>query len=271
MLWLTSATMVRASAGAAIQDHMPVTPPISIRMKRPGDRRSASRTATRALDLMELFGSRRVPLRAVEICRVLEVTPSSANQLLKTMVDSGHLTFDARSKEYRPSPRLAAFGGWIVELYGSEGRLLELVKRIEATLGMVATLSTPNDIYMQILDSAIPEGRSAERGLRISIFGSAIGSAYLATLDDADVARLADRARIPDSSVAAILAELSHVRSVGFAQAGSVDEQAWSIAIPLPARDHQVPTVLGLAGPPDAVRGRLAEIVAVMQAEIDRL
>ena len=87
-------------------------PSARVRVKRPSERRSLSRSATRALDVLEFFGEARRPLRAVEISRVLGMHPSTTNQLLKTMVDSAHLVFDAHSKTYLPSPRLARFSTW---------------------------------------------------------------------------------------------------------------------------------------------------------------
>jgi len=91
----------------------------------------------------------------------MALNPSSTNQLLKTMVGSGHLVFDARHKTYLPSARLTKFSNWIVELYGSVGHLRDLLSSIQDRTGMVATVSSPNDLFMQIIDSAIPEGGAA--------------------------------------------------------------------------------------------------------------
>jgi DNA-binding IclR family transcriptional regulator len=243
----------------------------SVRIKRPGERRSLSRSATRALDLMELFGEARRPLRAVEIARALAMHPSTTNQLLKTMVDSAHLVFDARSKCYQPSPRLAEFAGWMTEIYGGHGHLRELVRDVRTRTGMVATLTTANDLFMQIIDLAVPEGQGGERGLRVSVFGSAIGSAYLAMLADDEVARLADRARIAAADIPAILEAVARIRSDGYADGAIADGSIWSIAMPLPLRGDGVPTVLGLAGPPERVRPELARLCRIMREAIARL
>ncbi len=50
-----------------------------VNVRRPGDRRSLSRSATRALDVLELFGETRRPLRAVEMSKALGMHPSSMN------------------------------------------------------------------------------------------------------------------------------------------------------------------------------------------------
>jgi len=219
---------------------------------------------------MELFGTGKRPLRAVEICKALAMKPSTANQLLKTMVDSGHLLFDARAKTYVPSPRLAEFGGWVVDTYGSGGRLHQLTCDVLARTAMIVTVTTPNDLFMQIIDSAIPQGDTAARGLKVSIFGSAIGSAYLSMIDDAEIMRLADRARFTADERARILEEVGRIRQDGFADGPSADEAIWSLALPLPLRGLRVPTVLGLAGPPEQMRANLSEYRRTMADAIER-
>jgi DNA-binding IclR family transcriptional regulator len=245
-------------------------PNLSVRVKRPGERRSMSRSATRALDVLELFGTTRRPLRAVEIARALDMHSSTTNQLLKTMVDSAHLVFTARDKSYLPSPRLAEFAGWIGETYGVGGRLHDLITDLQARTGMVVTVSTPNDLYMQVVDLATPKGQAAERGMQVSLFGSAIGSAHLSTLEPSEVARLAHRARIPKSQLQAILDEVAGIRSAGHADGAISGSPYWSVAMPLPIQGLHVPTVLGLAGPADEVRRRLVELQGIMRDTIAR-
>lgn len=243
---------------------------LAVRVKRPGERRSSSRSAARALDVLEAFGEARRALRAVEIARMLDLTPSTANQLLKTMVDSAHLLFDARTKTYQPSPRLVPISAWIAETYGVGGRLSDLVQDVQARTGFVTTVTTHNDLFMQVIDLAGPEGGGGERGLQISLFGSAIGSAFLATLDEAEVRRLADRARVPDTELPAIFETLAAIRDCGHSAGPSADEASWSVALPLPASVLQGRAVLGLAGPARQIRPQVAALHALLQEAIAR-
>lgn len=241
-----------------------------VHVRRPSERRSLSRSATRALDVLEYFGAARCPLRAVDISRMLDMHPSTTNQLLKTMVDSAHLVFDARSKTYLPSPRLVQFSAWIVESYGADDLLRNLVRDVQRSSGLVVTLTTPNDLFMQIMDVALPKGWSTERGLRVSIFGSAIGSAYLSMREDAEVTRLADRARIPPGELAKIMGGVNDIRREGYAEGAIADGTFWSIALPLPMHAARVPAVLGLSGPVDDVRPQVSRLAMTMRAAIDR-
>lgn len=241
---------------------------LAVRIKRPAERRNVSRSASRAIDVLEAFGTARRPLRAVEIARALDLTPSSANQLLKTLVDSAHLLFDAKGKTYQPSPRLVAIAAWIAETYQVESGIDELVADVHQRCGLVVTFATHNDLFMQIIDLAGEGG--GERGLSISLFGSTIGSAFLATLPDEEVRRLAARARVPDMEMAAILAILADIRKAGYASGPATREDIWSIAVPLPASVLNGRGVLGLAGPADVVLGDLSGHVQLMREGIAR-
>ena len=236
------------------------------------ERRSLSRSATRALDVLEYFGQMRRPLRAIEISKALDLHASTANQLLKTMVESAHLTFDAATKTYMPSHRLATFSSWMVETYGADERLRGLVRDVQAATGELVTLTTPNDLFMQIVDLAgTPLADSVtERGLRISIFGSAIGAAYLSTQRDAEVARLADRARIPPAEAQEIVSRLRQIRSDGVVDGPAPGGILWSVAAPLPADAFPAPLVLGLSGPSARIQERLPQLRELLPAAVER-
>lgn len=251
--------------------NIPVGRTWPVRVKRPSERRSVSRSAIRALDVLEHFGQARRPLRAIEISQALALHPSTANQLLKTMVDSGHLVFDARAKTYLPSHRLASFSAWVVESYGGDERLRGLVRDVQAATGEIVTLTTPNDLFMQVVDQAGhgPSGQPTERGLRVSVFGSAVGAAYLSTLANREIARLAERARLPAGEAQDALASAARIRACGFADGASLDGAFWSIAVPL-SGDFPTPLVLGLAGPEQRIRSDLRRLQAAMHAAIVR-
>lgn len=244
--------------------------PAPARVKRPSEKRSFSSSATRALDVLALFGEERRPLRAVDVGRALSASPSTTDQLLKTMVDAGHLVFEARGKTYLPSPRLAGFAGWIVETYGADERLRHLLRDLHARVGLAVTLATPNGLFMQVLDVAAAPGNSAERGLQIALFGSAIGSAHLATLGADELLAMAQRARMPEEEIAVALSDLARIRTEGFADGPSADASIWSIARPLPVDATGLALVLGLAGPTGEVAPRRDALAEEMRAAIAR-
>jgi DNA-binding IclR family transcriptional regulator len=245
-----------------------------IRVRRPSERRSLSRSATRALDVLELFGQAARPLRAIEISKAMDLHPSTANQLLKTMVDSAHLTFDAQTKAYFPSPRLAPFSAWMTDTFGADNNLRSLVRDAQAATGEIVTLSTPNDIFMQILDRAGDDARAdqqaTERGLRVSMFGTALGAAYLSTLASPQVMRLIDRARIRQAEIPETLAEIDAVRRSGVAEGLVMNGAIWSMAAALPPTGYPAPLVLGIAGPVERVTGKIDVMRRAMRDALKR-
>ena len=244
---------------------------LGLRIKRPRHRRSMSRSATRALDILEYFGEARRPSRTIEIARALDMQPSTTNQILKTLVESSHLLFDGRAKTYQPSPRLAGFGSWIVNNYGADLRLGEMLRSVEAETGTIVTISAPNDLYMQILDLTSPRPglSSAERGMQVSLFGSAaIGDAYLSVLPDREVERLADRARVPSQHLPAVLQKIARARREGFAYGQTEDQEFRSMAVPLPAGRTPIPMVIGIADRPERIERNQSTLLNTMQKAI---
>ena len=146
--------------------------PVTSRVRQPHDRRSLSRSATRALDVLEYFGVVCRPLRAVEIAHALGLHASTTDQLLKTMVDSAHLVFEARTKLYHPSPRLIRFGGWLADSYFGDDRIRHMMEAIQAGSGETVTLAAQNDLFMQVIDTLQPGGSPAVmRGIKVPLFG----------------------------------------------------------------------------------------------------
>jgi DNA-binding IclR family transcriptional regulator len=243
-----------------------------LRMRRPDSRRNVSRSATRALDVLEYFGQERRPCRAVEIARALDMHPSTTNQLLKTLVDSAHLTFDGQSKTYLPSPRLTDFSAWIVANYGAHDRLHQLLREIHSATGTLVTLTTPNDLFMQVIDTvgSADWARSAHRGLHVSVFGSpAVGNAYLSAIPDKEIERLAERARLPNRTLTALRETILRVRSVGFAVGLTADGTLRSLAIPLP-KTNPVPMVVGITDRAERVQRNLNDLCDKMREAIGR-
>jgi DNA-binding IclR family transcriptional regulator len=221
------------------------------KLSGPDDRRSVSRSATRALDILELIGEARAPLRAVDIARSLQLHASTVDQLLKTMVDSSHLMFDARRKTYAASPRLLRFSTHVLESYFGDDRIYRLLDAVHAGTGGLVTLATPRDLSMQVVEALAPQGCDYphQRGMRVPMFGSATGAAYLSTLSRPEISILVARARLQPAFCQPLLEGVRRIRAQGYAFGGLSDEaDPRSIAIPLPMAPDQTPLVIGFTG-----------------------
>lgn len=219
---------------------------------------SVSRSASRALDILDYVGEIGRPFRAIEVVRHFDLHPATVNQLLKTLVASSHLLFDVRRKTYFPSPRLLRFSNWMTEAYGPILKLHELLCNLREATGGVAAISTANGLFMQVLDLAGTRRFPGHgQGIQVSLFETtAIGDAYLSTLSDEEIERLACRARVPAKRTSELLAKISQIRCDGFADGLSVDGSFWSVAIPLSDLATPIPLVLGIADFTDNLRSR---------------
>jgi DNA-binding IclR family transcriptional regulator len=168
-------------------------PPPQGEVQLPGGRRNLAKSATRALDVLEYFAAMKRPLRATEIGHAFGWHSSSTDQLLKTMVDSGYLIFEAARKLYRPSPRLVRFGAWLTgDYYGGE-RLHRLLNLVHSRSGEIVTLAVRQDEQMQVVDIIQPVSpHPAAKGVKVPLIGSTLGGAYLAGRPDSEIRQIID-------------------------------------------------------------------------------
>ena len=78
---------------------------------RPRDMRNRSaatavKSGLRVLSVLEYFRDNPAPARTSEISRALSIPNSSVDEILKTLVGAGYLSFDQRQKRYAPAYRI---------------------------------------------------------------------------------------------------------------------------------------------------------------------
>jgi DNA-binding IclR family transcriptional regulator len=251
------------------------------RVRERGEMGTMAKSAVRALDIVELLARTGRPMRAIEIAGALGLSPSSTHQLLKTMMDSAYLIFDPFSKCYHASIRTANAGGALANAWFGPGAIEGLIDAIHAALDTAVTVSACQGSFMQILDVFEPgparhggrEMRQESIGLRVPIFGSCTGAAWLAAQTDETVlatARLCRRALDGQADDTAHIIELVHrIREQGHAYGGlSADDGSRAIALPLPpSRDGQT-LVISISGPAEEIRQQREAIAASLKGHI---
>jgi len=244
-------------------------------IRHPGERRNISKSAVRALDVLEHFASVRRPLRATDIANALDLHPSSADQLLKSMVDSAYLLIDPEGKVYRPSPRLMPFGNWLAENYFGGDALSGLIATMAARTRQIVTIAAPQGGWLQLVDVATPPALVGlvRKGSRVSITNSTLGAAFLAAHDDREIDRWIDRSpdarHLTPSARAGLKASVDAARENGFAC--GLSDRLFSIAVTLPRPAAGIQLVLGLAGRPEHVEPRAAELGEQMRRYAESL
>jgi len=247
----------------------------SSEIRNPGERRNLSKSAIRALDVLEHFAAVRRPLRATDIAHALDLHPSSADQLLKSMVDSAYLLIDPEGKLYRPSPRLLPFANWLAENFFGGDALHDLVTAIGARTGQIVTLAAPQMGLLQLVDVTTPPALAGlvRKGSRVSITRSTLGAAFLAAHDDRDIerwiARTPEARHMNDEARAELDASVAAARAQGYAC--GLSDRLFSIALALPRPTAGIQLVLGLAGQPEFIEPRVEELHGQMRRYADSL
>lgn len=246
-------------------------------LHRPGGSRNQSRSATRALDILEYFAMVGRPLRAVEIAQAFDLRTSSTDQLLKTMVDSAYLQFDSTNKLYYPSPRLVNFGAWLSSNYFGEDRLSRLLHSVQKDCREIVTLSIRRGESMQIFDLIEPQSQAGTipKGLRVSVTESIIGAAFLAAHTDREVIRIVEQIALQTkqkrtpAELQALVKRIQSIRQAGYAAGPAVSvPDPWALAVALPRPAAATTIVLGIAGKKTAIQSREQVLIEIINQHI---
>ncbi|WP_307355880.1 IclR family transcriptional regulator [Methylobacterium brachiatum] len=234
------------------------------------------------LQILEMFDEIQREARVSEIAERLNFPQSSTSVLLKCLAQMGYLDYDAGSRSFLPSPRVALLGAWLDKGPVRDGSLVRMLEHLSERTGGTVILAARNAIFSQYVH--VLQARTAMRfhvptGTRRLVVWSATGTALLADSPDAEISPLVRRtnaeamAEQPPIQVAAVMANLARVRRDGhFFSRGLVTPGAGSIAVPLPKRIDRKgrPLAVAISGLVDEFERREAHIVATIQDAIAR-
>lgn len=232
------------------------------------------KSAARALEILEVFASQRTPLTSSQVGAILGYPKSSLSVLLRSLVTQGYLSIDAEDQAYFPTLRLARLGDWIAAaLLGSEA-LLPTLKQLRDETSETVTLTTAADVRMRCLNAEIgkhPISLQVEEGITFPMIGTAIGTAWLAAQDDAQVKARIERwtkqaparGRPP---VDTLLDEIAKARDLGYAATyDAVLPDTGAIAMPVYTGGHGEALVVAVAGLSNRIHRSESKIVRTMQ------
>lgn len=209
----------------------------------------------------------------------LNLPPSSAFVLLRSLVQIGYLHVDATTKEYFPTLLVTELGSWIPTTgYGLHQPRM-LIEEIRDATGETATLSVQNNLAMQILDSAVGTQMivlNVRAGDRLPLFTSTIGKVALSRRPDAEIAKLISRANglarnREQLDPEPLQEEIRSIRRTGYgighdAVIEGLGAIAWPIKTPHPAST----LVVALAGPTPRIRANEAASIKKVRSILRR-
>lgn len=263
------------SYGLICEDHPADSLPVQDISEILLDSRHLSKSALRALDVLEFFAQRQCPARAIDVAQALGLSSSTTDQLLKTLVSRAYLILDVRQKKYYPSPRLLRFSTFIDRTYFGNHRLTSLMQTLVDRTQLSASLSTSFGRLMQLVDVLNPPDTVYDRGpgYLFSLFNSAAGTALLADWPIRTVRaliaqsedQLGDLVHDPDL----ICRHLNEIRSRGHAFGGISEEYGkCSLAVALPAAEFGTELALSLRGPTERMKENRWRLAAMLEEAV---
>lgn len=197
-----------------------------------------------------------------ELVRELELSKSSAHNLLTTLESIGWLRRDPRGRAYRLGGGLVRLGAFAVRQVDALALAMERTHEIAGEHNLTTVAAQPlgrGDV--EVVSVALPGEVHVGIGLgtRYSWFDGAVGKVLLSLEPEADAEQLVrERARqIPAHTERtltdpdALLADVEHVRAVGYG--ASIGEYRHNNAVAVPVRnaDGRLAAVLIAIGFPD--------------------
>ncbi len=193
--------------------------------------RGMVKSAIRVFDLLELFENERRPMRVVEMVEKLELPQSSVSMLLQSLVTHGYMEFDAATRAFCPSVRVAFLGEWTTRRQGGAHSIHDAIRHLSSETGETVLLGRRNGIqvqYLSIIEAQHTRRRGVASGARRPMHRTAIGIMLLSRMDDDAIVRLLRRHNAeppPDSTgvrLDDVMREVRIAREQGYYESASL-------------------------------------------------
>jgi IclR family KDG regulon transcriptional repressor len=225
------------------------------------------KSAIRTLEIIELLTRHGDGLSFGEVQQHMGWPRSSVFNLLRTMVECGHLEFDDRDRKYRIGIRLWEAGQTYV-------RTRDLARLVEPYLQtactalnetvQLAVLDGLDNVYVAKVEASHHLRLVSQVGGRLPAYTTGLGKALLAGLDDAELdERLSGvtlqaftKATITDP--ARLRRELAKVRADGYAtDRGEFSEGVFCVGVPVRDASGRVVAAMSASAPTVRVNDQL--------------
>lgn len=237
--------------------------------------RFAVKSALRTFEVLELFKSNRRPMRLNEIYTALGYPQSSTTNLLKSMVLTGYLNFNRKTRMYIPTMRVSDLGSWLPSYIHQDGALRAMVKHVQRETDETVGLVAQNDLFIQYVMLEIPNHEytaAPEQGDMRLMIDSSTGLAMLSKMSDRTIEKLYRYTKYYYSGMEyfADFEELMReIRWIRFIKRVYMPKRPTpkvsSIAISLDEEHNGIPLALGVGGLSERIREKKDEILQIMQ------
>lgn len=236
---------------------------------------TAVKSASRVISILELFEAERKALRISDIVDALGYPQSSVSTLMKTLVGSGYISFNAKERSYSPSPQLAFLGHWALGHRESVEIIQGIMRRLSDATQMSAMLGARNGITMQYIHFVVADSDFPMRlreGTQRPLHRSALGLMLMTNMDDAEAGRVVRRYHLEHPNEAEeplpdVLERLNFARENGYYVSNNLVIQGASVLgmlMPTPTNSRRF--ALGIGGLSETIRDNTDDFLQSLRA-----
>jgi DNA-binding IclR family transcriptional regulator len=232
------------------------------------------KSATRTLHVLEFFADRQAPASVGEVARALAMPQSSASVLLHSMQTSGYLAYEARSRSFMPTMRVALLGNWLAGQMFGELNPIEIIQHIHHKTGELVFLGLQTDMmvqYVHVVQSTHPIRFDARPGWLRPILHCAVGRALIGMRSNREAQGIIRRVNAETDDPAfrvrpnAMMQILGEGRRRGYMLTENLLTKGASvIAVPLPHSSGQPHAAIGVGGPIERIRSTRKQILSAL-------
>ncbi|WP_238368479.1 IclR family transcriptional regulator [Mesobacterium pallidum] len=242
------------------------------------------KSALRVLDILRLFSVEKRALSQSEIIGLLGLPQSSAVFLLRSMIESGYLTYRREERVYFPTPEVLHLGNWLegfgYDAFFGESAVSDLMHDIAERTGETVSVSSQNDIFVhfhRIIRLNLPSALRVEEGSVMPLTYSSYGRVLLSRQSPTQIDRVCRLIRARETradlkfDVDDMIAQIMAMRESRFCFSYSpILPNAASVATTLPVRIAGRDVAIGVGGPADRIRPALDLIAGTLRTTLDR-
>jgi DNA-binding IclR family transcriptional regulator len=238
------------------------------------------KSAGRVLEILEYFDDLQRQSTVMEIADALGYPQSSTSALLRSLVTMGYLNYDAQSRTYITSSRVALLGSWVNSPFFAEGAIISMMKELNEQTHDTVVLGMRNGQHVQyihVIQATSPARLHMTLGTVRPIAASGAGYAVLATMTDAEITRIVMRVNAeaaedePLLKTRELLDKIAVIRDKGYAfTCDMVTRGGGMIAAPLPRMAGQPQMIVGIGGISEVMRQREDVLSTALLSQIER-
>jgi DNA-binding IclR family transcriptional regulator len=240
--------------------------------------RAVVKSASRTLQVLELFSECRRPLRLFEICENLQCPQSSATHLMKSLLKMGYVNYNRSARTYLPTNKVSNLGNWLTSATFGQSRFRELARRLQAATDETVAISTQNDLFIQYMIVTTPDHAfkmpQAVGNMRL-LTQSTSGMAILSRKSDRQVDKICRQINYYANGsgdrvdLSAVMRELEWTRHVGYCfRVDHPDPGIASLAFPLDETLHGIPLALGIGGYKTRLSERIYSLLEITREAV---